>query len=53
MRAMKDGARGMGASTLRIETTRIVESTGRLSRILDRMGFGIRRNGSRFFETSL
>jgi hypothetical protein len=51
--SLKKTARELGAGRLRIETTRIIEKTGSLNRILDMLGFGTRKNGTRFFETSL
>jgi hypothetical protein len=52
-RSLKDTARAEGATVLRVETTRIIEPTGRLRVILERLGFAARRNGTMYFEGGL
>ncbi|MEZ4263992.1 MAG: hypothetical protein R3B36_33170 [Polyangiaceae bacterium] len=46
-------ARAHGAQTLRIETSRIIEETGRLQPILERAGFELRSNGTMWWERAL
>ncbi len=48
--ALKNAARAEGATGLRIETTRIIEPTGRLQPLLKALGFQLRTNGTMFFE---
>jgi hypothetical protein len=47
---LKSLARSEGAGSLRIETTRVIEESGRLERVLQRAGFQTRPNGTMWFE---
>ena len=51
--ALKATARAEGATTLRIQTSRIVEATGRLGPVLERMGFQSYGQGRFFLELPL
>lgn len=51
--SLRATAAAEGATALRIETTPIIESTGRLLKVLEKMGFQQRANGSMFFEGAL
>ncbi len=51
--SLQNTARQAGASSLRVETTPIIEQTGQLQRILLRLGFQGRANGTMFFERGL
>ncbi|XYH97990.1 RHS repeat-associated core domain-containing protein [Sorangium sp. So ce1128] len=52
-KALVAAAKGEGASVLRIETSRVIEETGRLAPILEKAGFGVRPNGTMFWEGTL
>jgi hypothetical protein len=49
-KALGTAAKAEGASTLRIETSRVIEGSGRLAPILERAGFRVRPNGTMFWE---
>lgn len=51
--AMKQTARDAGATRLRIETSPIIEQSGRVNRILGKLNFGQRNTGPRFLELEL
>lgn len=48
--SLKTVARTEGATALRIETSSVIEKTGRLREILGRAGFGSRPNGTMWWE---
>ena len=48
--ALMNAAKNAGAKTLRIETSPIIESSGRLGKALGRRGFQARSNGTMFWE---
>jgi RHS repeat-associated protein len=50
---LKDLARAQGATSMRIETSYIIEMTGGLDRLLVRLGFQARNNGTMFLESAL
>ncbi|AUX38810.1 uncharacterized protein SOCE26_001880 [Sorangium cellulosum] len=52
-KALGAAAKEEGASILQIETSRVIEETGRLAPILERAGFGVRPNGTMFWEGAL
>lgn len=51
--SLGNAAREAGASTLRIETSPIIEASGRLERGLTRAGFEARANGTMWWEGAL
>ncbi|MDI1433322.1 FG-GAP-like repeat-containing protein [Polyangium sorediatum] len=51
--SLKKMAREYGASSIRVETTPIIEITGNLKKLLERMGFAQRSNGTMFYEGGL
>jgi RHS repeat-associated protein len=51
--ALSKLAQGEGATTLRIETSRIIEPSGRLAPLLQRFGFQMRTNGTMWMELRL
>jgi hypothetical protein len=50
---LKEAAKAEGATSLRIETSPIIESSGRLRTILGKQGFQSRPNGTMFYEGGL
>jgi RHS repeat-associated protein len=50
---LKEAARAEGATSLRIETTPVIEETGFLRKFLTRSGFASRTNGTMFFTSDL
>jgi len=51
--SLGDVARAEGATVLRIETSPLIEATGRLGPGLERRGFQPRGNGSMWWEGAL
>jgi RHS repeat-associated protein len=51
--ALARAARAEGANVLRIETSRIIEQSGKLGPILQRAGFASRANGTMWWETAI
>jgi RHS repeat-associated protein len=52
-KTLKIAAREAGARTLRIESTRVIELTGRLLKIMEKAGFQARPDGTMWWEGSL
>ncbi|XYI04238.1 RHS repeat domain-containing protein [Sorangium sp. So ce1128] len=50
---LQDAARAEGATSIRVETTPVIEQTGRLTKILSKLGFQSRPNGTMFYEGGL
>ncbi len=46
-------ARTEGATSIRVETTPVIEHTGRRMRVLSKLGFRSRPNGTMFYEGQL
>jgi RHS repeat-associated protein len=50
---LANAARAAGADTLRIETSPIIEETGRLADVLEKVGFEFRANGTAWWEAAI
>jgi RHS repeat-associated protein len=50
---LQKAARAEGATSIRVETSPVIEMTGKLQRILSKLGFQSRPNGTMFYEGGL